>query len=261
MCKCVQLTERGRLIGRFARNYHCRRSILNGDFRIIGIDPLRPEVETVIQNMTVRLAALRADGPMLISAQKSMPSGQLARLRMAVGAVGRDTEFDVYIGLGINEQLQFSGFLSALDAQWRLDGEVQLLSDNLLANAIEARLPIKILPEGRRFNLSGLVRGSPSGLRSDSLEIEALNTVFGARMALNWPRMAGEVPMLDGRIQTGAVNLDLLRPNFGDRPDALLTGLWRNLAPDLSVSLALEATRFIIGNETGSDLSADFEQK
>ena len=67
--------------------------------------------------------------------------------------------------------------------------------------------------------------------------------------------------MLDGRMQTGSVDLDLLRPNFGDRPDALLTGLWRNLAPDLSVSLALEATRFIIGNETGSDLSAAFIQK
>ncbi|MEL0151058.1 MAG: hypothetical protein VW950_05415, partial [Rhodobiaceae bacterium] len=120
-------------------------NIRNSDFRIIGIDPLRPEAETVIQNMTVRLAALRADGPMLISAQKSMPNGQLARLRMAVGAVGRDTEFDVFIGLGINEQLQFSGFLSGALSSWRLDGEVQLLSDNLLANAIEARLPIKIL--------------------------------------------------------------------------------------------------------------------
>ena len=73
--------------------------------------------------------------------------------------------------------------------------------------------------------------------------------------------MAGEVLMLDGRMQTGAVDLDLLRPNFDDRPDALLTGLWRNLAPDLSVSLALEATRFIIGNETGSELSAAFVQK
>ena len=38
-------------------------NIRNSDFRIIGIDPLRPKAETVIQNMTVRLAALRADGP------------------------------------------------------------------------------------------------------------------------------------------------------------------------------------------------------
>lgn len=235
-------------------------NIRNSDFRIIGIDPLRPEAETVIQNMTVRLAALRADGPMLISAQKSMPNGQLARLRMAVGAVGRDTEFDVFIGLGINEQLQFSGFLSGALSSWRLDGEVQLLSDNLLANAIEARLPIKILPEGRRFNLSGLVRGSPSGLRSDSLEVEALNTVFRARTELNWPRIEGEVPLLNGRISTGAVNLDLLRPHFGERDDALLTGLWGALAPSLAVSMAVEATRFTIGEETGSDLSADFEQ-
>ena len=97
-------------------------NIRNSDFRIIGIDR-SPEAETVIQNMTVRLAALRADGPMLISAQKSMPNGQMARLRMAVGAVGRDTEFDVFIGLGINEQLQFSGFLSGALSSWRLDGE------------------------------------------------------------------------------------------------------------------------------------------
>ena len=235
-------------------------NIRNSDFRIIGIDPLRPKAETVIQNMTVRLAALRADGPMLISAQKSMPNGQLARLRMAVGAVGRDTEFDVFLGLGINEQLQFSGFLSGALSSWRLDGEVQLLSDNLLANAIEARLPIKILPEGRRFNLSGLVRGSPSGLRSDSLEVEALNTVFRARTELNWPRLEGEVPLLNGRISTGAVNLDLLRPHFGERDDALLAGIWGALAPSLAVSMAVEATRFTIGEETGSDLSADFEQ-
>ena len=235
-------------------------TIRNSDFRIIGIDPLRPKVETVIQNMTVRLAALRADGPMLISAQKPMPNGQLARLRMAVGAVGRDTEFDVFLGLGINEQLQFSGFLSGALSSWRLDGEVELLSDNLLANAIEARLPIRILPEGRRFNLSGLVRGSPSGLRSDSLEVEALNTVFRARTELNWPRLEGEVPLLNGRISTGAVNLDLLRPHFGERDDALLTGIWGALAPSLAVSMAIEATRFTIGAETGSDLSADFEQ-
>ena len=87
-------------------------NIRNSDFRIIGIDPLAPARR--IQNMTVRLAAL-APGPMLL-AQKQTPNGQLARLRMAVGAVGRDTEFDVFLGLGINEQLQFSGFLFARSA-------------------------------------------------------------------------------------------------------------------------------------------------
>jgi hypothetical protein len=59
--------------------------------------------------------------------------------------------------------------------------------------------------------LSGLINGSASGIRADSLEIEALNTVFRSRLALNWPRMQGEMPVLDGRLSTGAVNLDLLR--------------------------------------------------
>ncbi|MBL71537.1 MAG: hypothetical protein CML95_08390 [Rhodobiaceae bacterium] len=236
-------------------------TLLNGDFRITGLDPLQPSGQTNIDGLSVILAAQQGDGRMRISLRKSLSGGQAARLGLNVVRRAREIEIGLTIGLGINEQLQFSGFLSDMDAQWRLDGEVELVSDNLLASAIEARLPLTVLPDGRRLSLSGLVRGSPSGLRSDSLEIEALNTVFVARMSLNWPRLTGEVPMLDGRISTGSVDLDLLRPNFGNRPDALLTGLWRNLAPDLSVSLALEATRFIVGNETGSDLSAAFIQK
>jgi hypothetical protein len=235
-------------------------NIRNSDFRIIGIDPLRPAAETVIRNMTVRLAALRAGGPMVITAQKLLPNGQMARLRMAIGVAGRATEFGFFLGLGIDEQLAFNGFLSGSASAWRLDGEVQLLSDNFMADAIEARLPVKILPEGRRFNLAGLVRGSPSGLRSDSLEVEALNTVFRARTDLNWPRREGEVPVLNGRMSTGAVNLDLMRPHVGEKNEALLTGIWGALAPSLAVSMAVEATRFTIGGETGSDLSADFEQ-
>ena len=257
----MRLTERPmRMLTRLNGTVLPPVAILNGDFRIIGLDPLRPAGQTNIDGLSVSFAAQQGDGRMRVSLRKLLSGGQAARLGLVVDRRDRETEIGLTIGLGINEQLQFNGFVSTTDPQWRLDGEVELVSDNLLAGAIEARLPVTILPDGRRFSLSGLVRGSSSGLRSDSLEIEALNTVFGARMSLNWPRMAGEVPMLDGRMSTGAVDLDLLRPNFGRRPEALLTDLWRNIAPDLSISLALEATRFIIGAETGSDLSADFLQ-
>lgn len=235
--------------------------ILNGDFRIIGLDPLRPSHETKIAEMSIKLAGKQADGTMSLLLQKSLSSGQIGQLRLTIGAMASETQINLTLGLGINEQFQFNGFLSGLDAQWRLDGEVELMSDNMLANAIEARLPVSLLPDGRRLALSGLVRGSSSGLRSDSLEIEALNTIFRARMALNWPRRAGETPMLDGRLSTGSVNLDLMRPNFDLRTQALLGQLWRTLAPDLAISMTLEATRFTIGGETGSDLSADIEQK
>ena len=199
---------------------------------------------------------------MLISAQKSMPNGQLARLRSWLSGRSGATLNSMFSLASASMSNSNRLFVGRARSSWRLDGEVQLLSDNLLANAIEARLPIKILPEGRRFNLSGLVRGSPSGLRSDSLEVEALNTVFRARTELNWPRLEGEVPLLNGRISTGAVNLDLLRPHFGERDDALLgRHMGRSCARCLAVSMAaLRPTRFTIGEETGSDLSADFEQ-
>ncbi|MGI9438699.1 MAG: AsmA-like C-terminal region-containing protein [Parvibaculales bacterium] len=234
--------------------------ILNGDFRFVGLDPMRPELATTINKLSISLAAHQSREPMLITASKVMPNGQFGQLAMSIGAAANETKITAMIGLGIDEQLEFDGFLSGAEQQWRLDGEIELLSENLLAAAIEARLPFEILPQGRRIKISGLVRGSEVGLRADSLDIEALDTNFRSRMVLNWPRQQGEVPMLNGRLSTGAVNLDLLKPNAAERPAAMLTNIWQQIAPDLSVSVAVEATRFAIGGETGSDLSTAINQ-
>lgn len=235
--------------------------LLDSNLRITGLDPLRPKVETRIDAVSMTLAAQRGDGPMRITMRKTLPSGQSASLQVSVGRRALATKIDVSLGLGVNEQLTFAGFVTGSEADWRLDGEVSLMSDDFLMAAMEARLPLRVLPEARRFQLSGLVSGSSIGLRADSLEISALNTVFRTRLALDWPRQPGETPFLDGRLTTGAVNLDLLRPSTDAPEPALLARIWQGFAPDLAAALEVEATRFTIGGETGTDLSAAIRQE
>lgn len=237
-----------------------RVNLLDSDFRIIGLDPLRPQEVTRIADVSVSRAAQRVGGQMEIIAQKKLLGGQMARLRLTIGSGAVETQIGVTLGLGIDEQLGFSGFLSGDAENWRLDGEVELLSGNLLMSAVEARLPVRVLTPGRRVQLSGLVNGSASGIRADSMEIETLNTVFRSRLALNWPGMEGEVPLLNGRLSTGAVNLDLLRFDNAEVGSGLLNDVWRSIAPDLATSFDIEATRFVIGGETGSDLATEINQ-
>jgi hypothetical protein len=271
----VQLQLAGRPAGLLAELHGetlPRVSLLDSDFRIIGLDPLRPQEVTRVTDVSAALMAKQANGPMVIVAQKIHSGGHAAMLRLSIGPTAKQTQIGVTLGLGIDEQIGFTGFLSGSAADWRLDGEVELISSDLLMSAIEARLPMRVITPGRRVQLSGLINGSASGIRADSLEIEALNTVFRSRLALNWPRMQGEMPVLDGRLSTGAVNLDLLRfdnafdnasDNASDEDKAntgLLNEIWSGIAPDLVTSFDVEATRFVIGGETGSDLVAEINQ-
>jgi hypothetical protein len=61
-------------------------------------------------------------------------------LRLSIGPTATQTQIGVTLGLGIDEQIGFTGFLSGSAADWRLDGEVELISSDLLMSAIEARL-------------------------------------------------------------------------------------------------------------------------
>jgi hypothetical protein len=245
-----------------------RVRLLDSDFRIIGLDPLRPQEVTRLTDVSAGLMAKQANGPMVIVVQKIYSGGHAAMLRLSIGPTATQTQIGVTLGLGIDEQIGFTGFLSGSAADWRLDGEVELISRDLLISAIEARLPMRVITPGRQVQLSGLINGSASGIRADSLEIEALNTVFRSRLALNWPRMQGEMPLLGGRLSTGAVNLDLLRfdnvfDNASEEAKAstgLLNEIWSGIAPDLVTSFDVEATRFVIGGETGSDLVAEINQ-
>ncbi|NCF79480.1 MAG: hypothetical protein GWP34_06220, partial [Alphaproteobacteria bacterium] len=231
-----------------------RVSLLDSDVRIIGLDPLRPQEVMRVTDVSAGLMAKQANGPMMIVAQKIHSGGLAAMLRLSIGPTATQTQIGVTLGLGIDEQIGFTGFLSGSAADWRLDGEVELISRDLLMSAIEARLPMRVIAPGRRVQLSGLINGSASGIRADSLEIEALNTVFRSRLALNWPRMQGEMPLLDGRLSAGAVNLDLLR--FDDASDeakantGLLNEIWGGIAPELGTSFEIEATRLVSGGET-----------
>jgi hypothetical protein len=257
----LQLSERpASLIAALRGGSLPRVNFLNSGLRIIGLDPLRPQVVTRIENLSASLMAQQANGPMVLVVQKVIADGHAAFLQLTIGPPAREAQIGLVLGLGIDEQIDFVGFLSGDAENWRLNGEVELLSNNLLMTAIEARLPVQVTTPGRRVQLTGLVSGSASGIRADSMEIEALNTVFRSRLALNWPRMAGEVPLLDGRMSTGAVNLDLLRFDNADKPSGLLNDIWQGVAPDLATSFDIEATRFVIGGETGSDLAAQVNQ-
>jgi hypothetical protein len=235
-------------------------NMLDSNFRIIGLDPLRPDGVSLITNVSASLAAQQANGPMTILARKSFAAGRIAQVRLTIGATAAATKIDILFGIGIDEYVAFDGFLLGREEEWRLDGEIELLSGDLLMQAIEARLPVQVALPGRRVQFSGLVSGSASGIRADSLEIEALNTVFPARLSLNWPRMEGEVPLLDGRLSTGAVNLDLLSFGGGDEQTSLLADIWSGVAPNLATSFIVEATRFTLGGETGTDLAIDLRQ-
>lgn len=165
--------------------------------------------------------------------------------------------------LAVNENLAFEGSVTR-HQNWRLDGELSLSSGHAMAGLIEHYLPVSISSEARLVSFSGLVRGDATGIRSENLEISALNTLFQSRLALDWPNTlepdSHNGPLLIGRLSTGSLKLDVLRAApKPSSPAPAADRLWRSLAPDLGMGLRLEANQFELGGETGSNLLLAFD--
>ena len=133
------------------------------------------------------------------------------------------------------------------------------MSADALAQVAEHHLPVGPAAEARAVRLSGLVRGDSFGLRSDNMEIEALDTLLQARLDLRWPQSAGELPLLAGRLSAGSLNLDLLQRQPASAAPPVVDSLWRAAADDLAMDLRLEANQFELGGERGGNLSLAFD--
>lgn len=231
------------------------------------------DVAKSVQAPSLSLALPRraAGAPLKLSMRHKLANNELARFTLFLtqhGPQSRSPRVEIWseLALAVNEKLSFEGFVSP-QANWRLDGELSLSSFRTVADLFEQHLPIKISPEARAVSFSGLVRGDATGIRSQNLEISALNTLFQSRLALDWPPQKDETgsnrqnrPLLVGRLSTGSLNLDALRaaPLSASSPP-IADHLWRSFAPDLGMGLRLEANQFELGGETGSDLVLAFD--
>ncbi len=241
---------------------------LDSRFRVSGLNSLRPETATTIDDLSLRVEQGLAGGPLQLKARKRMDDGRYATASLLLRNSARQIKLALALAMGRDEQFQFDGFISPRNGDWQLDGEIELSSATLLADNFEQGMPVSVSNEARNVRLAGLVRGNKFGILAETVEVELLNTQFRSRLMLDWPQNGEAKPVLSGRLSTGAVNLDALSPAAMQPEDTelisaaasnTLSNLWQSFAPPLDVDLRIEATRFELGGESGSNLALAFD--
>lgn len=231
-------------------------------FRISGLD--RYDRSAVMQagGLSIDLPARQAGDDFAVHIRQVRADRADAQFSLRVGRLALPRQ-DVSLRLALapDESVGFDGFVTRRAGDWRADGEMRVDSAAMLAMLLQTRLPITLLPSSQRIALSGLVQADRSGMRSENLEITAMNSVFQSRLALDWPQTAEQIPQLRGRLSTGVVNLDTLSLNA--RPIIARAGdvaaIWQAFERQLGVALRIEATRFDIGGESGQNLLLAFD--
>ena len=240
------------------------------DSRVVTSGLNRKDVSKSLQLPALSLAMPRrvSNAPLRLSMRHPTGFGETAHFNLQLSERVADNpasavDVQANLSLALQETIGFTGSVTRQE-DWRLDGELSLSSLNMMADILEHYFPVAIAPEARGVAFSGLVRGDATGIRSQNLEISALNTLFQSRLAVEWPsasntdEQAG--PLLVGRLSTGSLNLDALRAApKKTSPLPAADALWRSLAPDLGMGLRLEANQFELGGETGSNLLLAFD--
>ena len=259
-----------RLLGRLQSEANPRVFVEQARLSIIGLNRLNPSARVVVPGLSIELPPRDVSGSINITLRHKLPGGEFGEpfsstttAAFRIGTpLGNRYRVSSDIQLGVGERLAFDGFLSAAgmaQSDWHMDGELTLASDNMLAQIMHYQSPLQLAEQAQYIGFNGLVRADSAGLRSNSLEVNALDTVFQSRLSLQWPQRPDAIPELSGRLSTGTLNLDhfSLKPRHHDTP--LAQSLWQNLASDLAVTLEVEANRFDLADEEGANLSIDFD--
>lgn len=250
------------LIDQAVNLVHPALQIVNMRLSVKGLNKFNRARKTTIDKLSLAVPSRQAFDDVEIRMEQKRNDGSAARLYLELGALhARRQTIALKFSMASDETLDFSGFVVGNGANWRADGELNLNSGDMIAGLAEAGLPVAFLPTARRVSFSGLVRANAAGVQSESLEVATLDSVFRARLNLQWPQVAGESPQLTGRLATGSVDLDQI--SFKAKPPAekpaKLDSLWGAFADGLRVTLRMEATRFDIGGETGQNLLLAFD--
>ncbi len=254
------------LVARMQSGAHPGLRVKKGQFTFQGLNPFDSQKSLQLPALTVDVPPRQAGQPLAVQISHAMPDSDMARGKLELGVpFGGRYDLRADIRLGAGEKIIFDGFLATRN-DWQLDGELAFASNGLLAETLQYHLPLSLQPSARYVAFEGLVRGNKSGLQSGNLEVSALGAVFQTRLALRWPQEENEIPRLVGRMSTGTLNLDnvSLKPSNGEQADMappLVDNVWRGLANRLAVSWQMEANRFDLAGESGSNFSLDFDRQ
>ncbi len=241
---------------------HPRISFIKSRFRLSGLDRYDRSAVMQADRLAIDLPARQAGDDFAIHIRQVRSDRADAQFSLRIGKLAMSRQ-DVSLKLALapDERLGFDGFVMRRKSDWRADGEMRVDSASLLAMLVQTHLPITLLPSAQRVAFSGLVQADRSGMRSENLEITAMNSVFQSRLALDWPQTAEQIPQLRGRLSTGVVNLDTISLNGvpASQGAADLTTIWQAFERHLGVALRIEATRFDIGGESGQNLLLAFD--
>ena len=254
-----------KLVTSFWRRVRSRQSgshpglqIIDAKIAVSGLNQIERARRLSLPALNITIPARKANAAMQAQFTHPMANGEKATARFNISPpIGGRYQLQTDIRLGRDEKISFEGVL-ATARDWQLDGELAFASGDMLAQSLQHHVPLSVRPNARYVAFEGLVRGDARGIRTGSLEVQALNTMFQTRLALVWPQSEDEMPRLSGRLSTGTIDLNnFTMVNPQATQGTIIEDAWRGLLGRLAVSLQLEANRFDLAGESGSDLSLE----
>lgn len=252
----------GGLIERLAAIAHPGVRFIDSKFTLRGLSAYDASHIVTIEHIGLDFAARGLRDDMRVVLRQTLPGRPGVIFRGRLGNLdARRQDLSVSLQFAANERIGFDGFLRQTAQDWRADGEMRVDSEAMISKLAEGRLPLALTPSARRVAFSGLVQFDRTGVRSENLEIAALDTTFQSRLSLDWPQTANEKPRLTGRLSTGVINFDNLSTSHIDAEatNSAISDVWQAFEKTLDVALRVEATRFDVGGESGQNLLLAFD--
>ena len=252
----------GGLIERLAAIAHPGIRFIDSKFTLRGLSAYDASRIVTVEHVAIDFAARGLRDDVRVVLRQTLPGRPGVIFRGRLGNLdARRQDLSVSLQFAANERIGFDGFLRQTGQDWRADGEILVDSEAMVSKLAEVRLPLELAQPARRVAFSGLVQFDRTGVRSENLEIAALDSTFQSRLSLNWPQTANEKPLLTGRLSTGVINFDNLSASHiaGGATNSAIIDVWQAFEQTLDVALRVEATRFEVGGESGQNMLLAFD--
>lgn len=252
--------DMGDLLGQWQETNLPPISLARAEISVSGLNKAEPGQVITFNHLHGDIETVGFGAALRVSMRQVPPAGAASRYTLLLERDGARVAVDFEADSDGGDEMRFVGYVRQT-ARWRADGELSFRSTSKLAQSLASIYGFTLAPTGQGVALTGLISADAQQLKSDNLQLQALDTVFQSRLSLLWPSAQQANPHITARATAGFVDLSQIRrlpdaaPNRqAGQHQSGLVALWQDLFDTTNGALRVEADRFGFAEEVGRNL-------